>query len=472
MPTELPEEFRSRIGRDLPLYAEKLIYSLENTDPSVSARVNPLKLRDGEEISSVMPGAADSVPWCASGRYFATRPDFTHDPAFHQGRYYVQDASSMAIDRIVRFLCSRLEMPEGTQVRYLDACAAPGGKTTAAVAALLDLAADPLIVANEFDFRRAEILKENIIKWGYEGCVVTRGDTARFRGMPGFFHIIAADVPCSGEGMMRKDRKAVEQWSPALVEQCAARQREIVANLWEALAPGGYMIYSTCTFNTAENEDLLRMLVGEYGAQVLALPAGDFPGAVATESMLRFLPSQVKGEGLAIGVVYKPVEEVAGARKLRVGKRKGGNPAKKDAAAAKRLLPACRGWIGEDARYDFVLQEDTVVALPAATAAAMAQAASALDVIHMGVELGEVKGKNVVPSQALAMSRDLNRGAFPEVEVDLSVALSYLRREALGGFDAPRGCVLLTYKGMPLGFVNHLGNRSNNLYPSSWRILH
>ncbi len=235
MPTELPEEFRSRIGRDLPLYAEKLIYSLESTDPSVSARVNPLKLRDGEEISSVMPGAADIVPWCAAGRYFATRPDFTHDPAFHQGRYYVQDASSMAVDRIVRYLFQRLEMLEDTQVRYLDACAAPGGKTTAAVAALLDLAADPLIVANEFDFRRAEILKENIIKWGYEGCVVTRGDTARFRGMPGFFHIIAADVPCSGEGMMRKDRKAVEQWSPALVEQCAARQREIVANLWEAV---------------------------------------------------------------------------------------------------------------------------------------------------------------------------------------------------------------------------------------------
>ena len=469
MPNNLPVDFKRQLEQDLPVYAAMLISALENTDPSVSARLNPSK-PVGDATVSVLSGAEESVAWCDYGRYFSSRPDFTHDPAFHQGCYYVQEASSMAIDRILRHIVPQLPIATGTHLRYLDACAAPGGKTTAAISALLDMSEMPLVIANEFDFRRAEILKENIIKWGYEGCAVTRGDTSRFRKLPGFFHIVAADVPCSGEGMMRKDPTASAQWSPALVAQCADRQRGIIGNLWETLAPGGFLIYSTCTFNTVENEGILKMLVEEYGAQPVRLDAADFPGAISTESMLRFLPSLVKGEGLAVGVVRK--QSVESCSKFRVKKQKGNGESKGDMAVLRKLMPVCRDWLRSDVAFEYLMRQETLTALPVVHTDHMRLVSSLLDVIYMGVALGEAKGKNVVPVQSLAMSRLLNREAFPEIEVDLSTALAYLRREALGGFDAPRGYVLLTFGGMPLGFVNHLGNRSNNLYPQAWRILH
>lgn len=470
MPDKLPLEFRSRLEAELPAYAAGLVSALETTDPSVAARLNPAKpIVDG--VDSIFSDALDRVPWCDDGRYFSSRPDFTHDPALHQGCYYVQDASSMAMDRILRRIVPGISLPDGCRLRYLDACAAPGGKTTAAISALRDVSCDPLVVANEFDFRRAEILKENLIKWGYEGCVVARGDTSRLRKLPGFFHVVAADVPCSGEGMMRKDPKAVAQWSPALVDQCAARQREIVSNLWDALAPGGYMVYSTCTFNVAENERIIDFLVEECGAQPMCLDAGDFPGAIWTGSMLRFLPSLVRGEGLAIGVVRKPDGDMADFRR-RNRKQKGDAARGGEKGSMKNLKSGCGCWLRPDVPVEIVERENTLTAVPTIHADEMRHLASLLDVIHMGVPLGEVKGKNVVPGQSLAMSGLLNREAFPGIEVDLPTALSYLRREALGGFDAPRGCVLLGFGGQPLGFVNHLGNRSNNLYPPAWRILH
>ena len=180
-----------------------------------------------------------------------------------------------------------------------------GGKTSAAIGAL---PVGSLVVANEYDFRRAEILKENVVKWGYPDVVVSRGDTSRFRSLPVFFDVVAADVPCSGEGMMRKDDTACRQWSRGLVEECAMRQKEIVANLWRTLRPGGFMIYSTCTFNRRENEDMMEWLVGDLGAEKVAVHFASDWGVVDTGLMLRFLPSELRGEGLAIGVVRKPLE--------------------------------------------------------------------------------------------------------------------------------------------------------------------
>ena len=215
-------------------------------EPSVSVRFNRAK--------GFGPApSADTVSWCPQGIYLPERPAFTFHPPLHQGAYYVQDASSMFLWHVL----SRLTA-DGRPVRYLDACAAPGGKTTVALDVLPQ---GSVVVANEYDGRRAGILRENLTKWGAPLHVVTSGDTARFSAYPSAFDIIAADVPCSGEGMMRKDPEAVSQWSPALVEQCVERQREIIANLWPALAPGGYMVYSTCTFNREENELMVSRLI-------------------------------------------------------------------------------------------------------------------------------------------------------------------------------------------------------------------
>lgn len=478
-------EYRRFIADNLPTLSEGLVDALENTSPVVSVRVNRRRSLEGSLSPVLACAASDPVPWCPAGSYLPQRPDFTHDPAMHQGAYYVQDASSMILGHVVGHVACLLGGGDAT-LRYLDACAAPGGKTTAAIDALPP---DALVVANEFDFRRAEVLKENVEKWGHPHVAVSRGDTARFRRLGGWFDIIAADVPCSGEGMMRKDETARTQWTPALVAECAARQREIVENLWPALAPGGFFIYSTCTFNRIENEQMVEHMEQELGALRVEVPLpADGSGIVADRGMMRFLPGRVRGEGLFMAVLRKPGEyeprtpvEVSG---RKVSKQAAGrnhmpktSPCKRGKADGCAVMPehlnrALSDWLDGDFMALSGRDGETVEAVSRAYEPLYRELAGALDLILRGVDAGRLKGGKLVPAQGLALSQALRPEAFPQVVVGRDTALAFLRRESLGGLDAPRGWVLLTHGGLPLGFVNNLGNRANNSYPSPWRILH
>lgn len=432
---ELPEGFQCEF--------EGLADGLREA-PSVSVRCN-LRKRVG------VPEGAARVPWCPSGFYLDARVPFTFDPALHQGLYYVQDASSMIYDYIVRLMAS-----DGLPKSYLDACAAPGGKTTAAIDALPD---GSVVVANEYVRARAEVLRENIVKWGYDRVYVSCGDTRAFRKLKEEFDIVAADVPCSGEGMFRKDPEAVAQWTPALVAECALRQREIVDNLWPALRSGGCMIYSTCTFNRAENEDIVRYIMDEYGAEPVELPVPDEWNILRREGCMHFLPGRVRGEGLTVAVLRKPGECPV----------RGEKPEKK---RQEKMLPAiasCRKYLGRPDEYAWAVEDDTVLAIP--DRRMYARLAKVLDLRLKGIEVATIKGRDVIPAQSLAMSCALVDDAFPSYEVDYGTAVSYLRREAVTLVDAPQGYVLLTYRKRPLGFVKNLGRRANNLYPQSWRIL-
>lgn len=425
-----------------------LLEALTSSEPVSSIRLNPGKLLDGD-------GGGEVVPWCANGRYLAERPKFTLDPAMHQGCYYVQDASSMFISQAIRQIC-RLR-GDDQPLKYLDACAAPGGKTTAAIDAL---PGGSLIVANEFDPRRAQILNENVAKWGYPNTLITRGDTSQFRKLKGEFDIVAVDAPCSGEGMMRKDAVAVEQWNPELVEQCAERQREILENVLPSLRPGGCLIYSTCTFNSTENEDIIDWLTENYPLEIVELDIDPAWGIVATPQGYHFYPSHLKGEGLFISVLRLDGDVLDDVRKK-------GNVAKSD--KNHRL----QSWL-VDSR-EFMIEEvgDQVFALPRAHYADILRYRKAFNVVSQGIPMAVVKGRDYIPTQQLALSTVLNINEFNTVEVGLETALSYLRREAQSlPADTPRGIVLLTYKGRPLGWVKNLGNRANNLYPEAWRIRH
>lgn len=417
--------------------------------PEISVRLN--RRKPGKEFHAEM----QRVPWCPEGIYLPERPAFTFDPLLHQGAYYVQDASSMFIAHLVRHLTKDASKP----LKVLDACAAPGGKTTAMIDALPD---GSLVVANEYVPERAAILRENLAKWGYPAVCVTRGDTARFRETPAFFDIIAADVPCSGEGMMRKDAEAVAQWSPALVKQCAARQREIIANLWPALRPGGWFIYSTCTFNREENEDMIAHLRDCYGAEPVEIPVRDdwniAPSLDPELPACRFIPGLVRGEGLFMAAVRKPLDAEITAQPHRGKNRRKESPRKKQ---AQKLPSEIKNWILPD--FDCTIEAD-----PEGRVTAVLGPEPYAPVL----EIGEIKGRDIIPSQQLALSTALNPDAFPRVEIGLATAIDYLRREAITlPESAPRGLVLLTFAALPLGFVKNLGSRANNLYPRNWRIL-
>lgn len=409
-------------------------------EPEVSVRVNRSK-------NVGVPDRADKVPWCDSGYYLESRQAFTFDPAMHQVLYYVQDASSM----ITSWVVSRLAAAAGRPVNYLDACAAPGGKTTAAIDALPE---GSVTVANEYVYARAEVLKETLAKWGAPRVIVTRGDTSRIAKLGEVFDIITADVPCSGEGMFRKDAEARAQWSPHLVEECAALQREIIDNLWEALRPGGYMIYSTCTFNRRENEDMLQYMTGTLGAEHVDLEIPDSWGIPERDGCMHFLPGRTRGEGLTMTVVRKP-GVLPDADRI---------PEKPSKAPAQ-----VKDWVKIAADMDLREADGRVTLV---TRSPLLKAVERrCDVISAGTEIAEIKGRDYIPRQPLAMSVMLNRGVFPEYEVDYTTAIAYLRREAVTLDNAPRGYVLLTYRGQPLGWVKNIGNRANNLYPQAWRIM-
>ena len=447
----LPELFIQQINELFPAdEASALVLALGDSEPSVSIRINAKKCDSAPEYKR--------VPWCELGYHLGERQSFTFDPSFHSGRYYVQDASSMFLAYAIKKLVDKT-----TPVRYLDLCAAPGGKTTTAIDALPE---GSLVVANEIMGNRAQILKENIIKWGNPNCVVTNNDSFAYSKFTHFFDIIAADVPCSGEGMMRKDDEAVAQWTPALVKECAARQREIVDNAWQALRPGGLFIYSTCTFNRPENEDIIEYLVNELGAESLDLevPAewNIYPAINSPVHGYHFFPHRTQGEGLFLAVVRKPENE------QKITMKSGKN--KKNKKDKPQPVPAeIKKWISPDYDMQIVANADCFNAISTKYADEIAILLENLKVIYCGCEVASVKGRDVIPAHSLALNNCAAVGTFSRQEVDYATAIAYLRGETIV-IDAPKGIVVITYNNQPLGFVKNLGNRANNLYPKEWRI--
>ena len=440
----LPETFIEQLRDLLPSEWESLVKTISTTEPSVAVRVNRAR---GVRVSE----GCRCVPWCDEGFYTDGRPAFTFDPDWHGGRYYVQDASSMFISHVIRHLVHE-------PVRYLDLCAAPGGKATAAIQALPPRS---LVVANEIVPARARVLADNVVRWGDPRCVVTSNAPAHMGKLTHFFDVIATDVPCSGEGMMRKDDEAVAQWSPELVEQCAQRQREILMDVWHALRPGGLFIYSTCTYNRHENEEIADFIVNELGADSLAVPIEPswniHPAIGSGCHGYRFMPHRVDGEGLFMTVFRK-----AGNAPRQVPRIKEKSHSKADEIS--------KQWLADPNEYIIEQQGDLVVAVPHDISREVTALRATLNVLHAGVEMATVMGRKTVPHHALAMSVVRSDSAFPECEVDYPTALRYLRGESIT-VDGPRGYVLISHQGATLGFANNLGNRANNLYPKSQRIL-
>ena len=374
----------------------------------VAIRLNPFKAAG---VNLPILEGAQPVPWSPHGRILAERPVFTLHPLFHAGCYYVQDSSAMFVGHVFRKLLASLR----PGARVLDLCAAPGGKTTDLAASLRESFGDDfLLVSNEVMKDRVRILDDNVARWGDPNVVVTNVDPAAFASLGEFFDVIVADVPCSGEGMFRKDAKAEEQWSPELVRMCAARQKRILADAWPSLRKGGVLVYSTCTYEESENDDNLEWAARELGGDIVT-PEDEFPeyGVRLTRCGSLLRAGEVPGEGQWVGALVKNSGDAVPAR-----------------AGLDSLKP-----------------------------------------LRNGIVKGEMKGRDFVPSADWALSIKYERGSYPEAELDKPSALKYLHRDTLVLPDAPLGHVLVTYRGVPLGFVKNIGPRCNNLLPKGRKIL-
>ena len=286
------KEFISLLEESVGKHAETVLKALE-TEPSVSIRLNPSKLKE-----CPFPDA-EPIPWSPYGFILKDRPSFTLDPLFHAGCYYVQESSAMMVGHVLRKVLNGF----GPGIQVLDLCAAPGGKTTDLASSLREKFGDQFtLLANEVMRARYPVLKDNVRVWADDRAGTVSRDPSAFGSTP-LFDIVLADVPCSGEGMFRKDPVAVKDWTPELPAFCAARSKRILADIWPTLKEGGILVYSTCTFNHLENEDTVAWIASELGATVLDL--GPLEPAVHLGAGYAMLPGLVPGEGQYVAALRK-----------------------------------------------------------------------------------------------------------------------------------------------------------------------
>jgi 16S rRNA (cytosine1407-C5)-methyltransferase len=457
---KLPALFVESIKKMLGEQADALFKALEQVPP-VAIRMNPYKVREHVQL-----GVAGSVPWSTDGFYLHERPTFTFDPLLHAGCYYVQEASSMFVEQAFQTVLTKLNKLD---LRVLDLCAAPGGKSTL-LAALLP--SQGLLIANELIRTRANILVENLIKWGLPNVVVTQSDSSAIGKLTECFDAVLADVPCSGEGMFRKDPESMQEWSPDNVVLCAKRQKDIVQNIWPALKTGGYLIYSTCTYNLAENEENVRWLCETLGGTLCPIKCADEWGISGAQGdfanredfpVYRFFPHKTVGEGFFLALIRKEILEPGSPNSVRISKKK---------TFSEKMPSLIQNWLLDEHLYDFKINRvGQVMAFPKQHIDLLARLEILLKINHAGVVLGEIKGKDMVPAASLALSTVLNMESVTTFELTLSKAIDYLRRESLVLDEScPYGWVLMCYDGCPLGWIKNIGNRANNNYPNEWRI--
>ncbi|MGE4414958.1 MAG: hypothetical protein AB7D08_06485, partial [Bacteroidales bacterium] len=391
-------------------------------------------------------------------------------------------------------------LPGKGNLNVLDLCAAPGGKSTHLISMLPQ---GSTFTANEVIKSRVAPLRENILKWGNHNAKVISFDARDICSHTlqnnNLFHFILVDAPCSGEGMFRKDPSAIKEWSPENVQNSAARQKRILGDIWPALAPGGYLAYTTCTFNIYENDQNVEWMHDILGAEVIDLspllyslymdststqpvPTASNSFAIKVMEILekwgivpapcggyRFFPGIAKGEGLFFALLRKPSdcqEYTKPAKTKEPVKTKEKNPNdihKKQKHLTKKSIKA-----------SYKSSESYKSGTLPGTGANSRNNSTPNNGNSYGQNSRNNSSQNnpnvqqVTPESALSTTPKDN---YPTVELTLEQARQYLRCQSITlPAGTPLGMIKLTYGNLPLGYGKNIGTRLNNLYPKNWRI--
>lgn len=438
-----------------------------------SDNIQFLPVRESGSIFDIQSGR---VPWSSNGYYLSKRPSFTLDPLLHAGAYYVQEASSMFLEEVLKQTVD-LSSP----LKILDLCAAPGGKSTLIQSVI---SKESLLVSNEVIKTRVNILSENITKWGAANVIVTNNDPADFKRLANYFDVIVVDAPCSGSGLFRKDPNAIDEWSENNVALCAQRQQRILADIMPSLKDDGILIYSTCSYSRQEDEEIADWLTDELKVESVQLNIEADWGIIETVSEksgsfgYRFYPDKVKGEGFFIAAFKKSSNTIDGIKykahpsvSLRPKEK-----SKKESVVTAKEVEVIKPYLLNTNEFFFFKQNEEVVALPIHFENDLATIQSALYIKKAGVKLGSIIRNELLPAHELAVSNIISP-AVPRLEIDKETALQYLRRADIIPKSELRGWVLLTHQqsagccALPLGWIKALPGRINNYYPKEWRIL-
>ena len=465
----LPQELIKSL-QNIKGYDETAFVQVHHSGEQVtSVRLNNNKIFNKQ--SSIFNVQLEKVPWSSNGFFLNKRPSFTLDPLFHAGAYYVQEASSMFLEQALQQTVD-LSQP----LKVLDLCAAPGGKSTLIQSLISN---ESLLVSNEVIKTRANILTENITKWGAANVIVTNNDPKDFQRLENYFDVIVVDAPCSGSGLFRKDPLAIEEWSENNVQLCSRRQQRILADVFSSLKDGGVLIYSTCSYSTDEDEVIADWLAEELKVDSCQLNVKEEWNIVETQSAqqnaygYRFYPDKVRGEGFFIAAFIKRQQAISNGQLAKNNTRHPGDKQFEKRKVEKftaKEIEILRPYLKNATDFFFIKQKEDIIAMPVHLQNELAVIQSSLYIKKAGVKMGAIIRNELIPDHELAVSTIIDP-AFSSVAVDLETALQYLRRQEIKIDTTIKGWALITHGQLPLGWVKILPNRVNNYYPKGWRIV-
>ena len=454
--TNLPQEFLNKMKTLLGAEYEDFLASYHRPR-NFGLRVNVGKISP-EEFQKLAPFHLQPVPWTENGFYYTLEEDNSVLPARHPfyyaGLYYLQEPSAMTP-------AAMLKVTPGEKV--LDLCAAPGGKATELGARLHGKG---LLVANDISASRAKALLKNIEVFGIPNAFVTNETPAHLAGQfPEFFDKILVDAPCSGEGMFRKDPAVAKAWDAEKPFACAKQQKEIITQAANMLAPGGQMLYSTCTFSPEENEQVIAYLLdSREDMEVLELPQMEgFSRGIHLSRCVRIWPHKMNGEGHFLALLQKKGQKAAVKEEVtdrNVGNKKINSPEMQE-FFQDITMPI--NWNRVEIRKDqaYYVPEET-------------KGRTGLTFLRNGLYLGEIRKGRFEPSQSLAMA--LKKEEYASV-VDLEASdervMKYLKGETLEVEDLQstreKGWQLVCVNGYPLGWGKLVNGTLKNKYHTGWR---
>lgn len=455
----LPEKFLSRMEEMLGADYDAFLKSYDK--PRFQAlRINHLK--DSEEkAKKVLPFLGESVPWAFGGYYYKEEERPGQHPFHEAGVYYIQEPSAMAP---VTALAPR------PGERILDLCASPGGKSTQIADAMQG---EGLLICNEIHPQRARVLSENLERMGIVNALVFNHEPAQLaERFEGYFDRILVDAPCSGEGMFRKNEEAFKEWSPENVLMCAERQKDILESAAGMLREGGHMVYSTCTFAPAEDEEVIcdfLKLHPEFHLEEIRLCAGMEPGRAEfvrkegreapdgeLSKTVRLWPHKLQGEGHFMALLKKE------------GERKG---EAFSAFGLEKGIPEqeCKEWLEFKQQYLRKIPEGKYLKFGDQLYLAPESCPSlkGLKVLRAGLHLGTVKKNRFEPSHALALSLKPENVSL-HYDLDVPGARKFLQGQTFSA-EGEKGWYLICVEGYSLGFGKLAGGVMKNHYPKGLR---
>lgn len=421
----LPKEFLDRMKEILGEDFDAFLASYDEI-PNGGLRTNPLKI-SADDLKKLLPFELEKVSWCDSGFYYPADARPGKEPFHDAGLFYMQEPSAM-------LPAALLDAKPGEII--LDLCAAPGGKSTQIAGAMNG---EGLLVANEPYPARAKVLSQNIERLGVKNAAVVCAypDKLAERFFE-FFDKIMVDAPCSGEGMFRKDPDTIDEWSEDNVKMCASRQWEILQSAYKMLKPGGRLVYSTCTFSKAEDEDIVERLINELGMTCI--------------EQHRIWPHKERGEGHFAALLQKAGELVH----TQIGTN---------------INETCKEF-EEFANDTFVNPPDGCIFRvrdELYSGATNPSVLTGLQVIRNGVHLGTVKKNRFEPAHAYALASK-KEDVKKTYELEESQVISYLKGETVA-CENTNGWTLVCYKGYPLGWGKVSGGILKNHYPKGLRRM-